>query len=111
MVDQSHNLKPKIEAMIQTVVTAQELYAKAALVDRRQLRSLQKKCDVVGAENLLKDAYATDVRDALASWRKKKKLAEDPLAAFKKSGYAERAAEERTARRKKLGIVQGGSYA
>ncbi|MBL4574886.1 MAG: hypothetical protein JKY51_02150 [Opitutaceae bacterium] len=111
MVDQSHNLKPKIEAMIQTVVTAQELYAKAALVDRRQLRSLQKKCDIVGAENLLKDAYATDVRDALASWRKKKKLAEDPLAAFKKSGYTERAAEERTARRKKLGIVQGGSYA
>ncbi len=111
MVDQSHNLKPKIEAMIQTVMTTQELCAKAALVDRRQLRSLQKKCDVVGAEDLLKDAYATDVRDALASWRKKKKLAENPLAAFKKSGYTEKAADERTKRRKKLGIVQGGSYA
>ena len=62
MVDQSHNLKPKIEAMIQTVMTAQELWAKAALVDHRKLKPLQDKGDIVGAENLLKDAFSTDVR-------------------------------------------------
>ena len=40
MIDQSHNLKGKMEAMVQTVVTAQELYLKAALVDREQLAEL-----------------------------------------------------------------------
>ena len=41
MIDQSHNLKGKIEATVQTVVTAQELWLKAALVDREQLAGLQ----------------------------------------------------------------------
>ncbi len=111
MVDQSHNLKPKIEATIQTVVTAQELWAKAALVDHKKLKGLQIKGDIVSAENLLKDAFATDVRPALAAWRKKQGLALDPLVAFRRSGYERQAARERTRRRKELGIVQGGSYA
>ena len=111
MVDQSHNVKPKIEAMIQTVMTAQELWAKAALVDHRKLQGLQVKGDIVSAENMLKDAFATDVRPAVAAWRKKQGLAPDPLVAFRKSGYERKAARERTRRRKELGIVQGGSYA
>ena len=111
MVDQSHNLKPKIEAMIQTVMTAQELWAKAALVDHRKLRVLQNKGDIVSAENLLKDAFATDVRPAIEVWRKKKGLTADPLLAHRRSGYEKAAARERTQRRKELGIVQGGSYA
>jgi L-rhamnose isomerase/sugar isomerase len=61
MIDQSHNLKGKIEAMIQTVVTAQELYAKAALVDHETLARHQKNCALVDAENCLKDAFSTDV--------------------------------------------------
>jgi L-rhamnose isomerase/sugar isomerase len=44
MIDQSHNLKGKMEAMVQTVATAQELWLKAALVDRGQLGRLQNKC-------------------------------------------------------------------
>ncbi|MEZ5278720.1 MAG: TIM barrel protein [Opitutaceae bacterium] len=111
MVDQSHNLKPKIEAMIQTVMTAQELWSKAALVDHRKLRVLQNRGDIIGAENLLKDAFATDVRPAIELWRKKKGLAADPLLAHRRSGYEKAAARERTQRRKDLGIVQGGSYA
>ena len=62
MIDQSHNLKPKIEAMIQTAVTAQELYAKACLVDRQKLRDAQARMDIVDAEQCLKDAFFTDVR-------------------------------------------------
>ncbi|MGF1484053.1 MAG: TIM barrel protein [Opitutales bacterium] len=111
MVDQSHNLKPKCEAMIQTVVTAQELYAKAALVDRKKLKKAQGTGNIVDAEECLKEAYRTDVTEALHKWRKNKGLPLEPLAEFRKSGYARNAARERKARRKELGIVQGASYA
>jgi L-rhamnose isomerase / sugar isomerase len=95
MVDQSHNLKGKIEAMIQTVNMAQQLFAKAALVDHRELAGAQKECDLVRAESLLQDAFATDVRPALHEWRKSKGLPEDPMAAFRQSGYLERITKER----------------
>jgi L-rhamnose isomerase/sugar isomerase len=95
MIDQSHNLKGKIEAMIQTVATAQELYAKAALVDHEKLARHQKSCALVDAENCLKDAFSTDVRPAVADWRRTHGLAEDPLAAFRSSGYLERITAER----------------
>src|SRR5206468_5690444 len=62
MVDQSHNLKGKIEAMIQTVGVAQQLFAKAALVDHAALAQAQRRCDLVAAETLLQDAFATDTR-------------------------------------------------
>ena len=95
MVDQSHNLKGKMEAMIQTVTTAQELYAKAALVDRENLACHQKISALVDAENCLKDAFATDVRPAIQDWRKSRGLPADPLAAFRESGYLERITAER----------------
>lgn len=107
-VDQSHNLKPKIEAMLQTVVHAQELYAKACLVDRKALASLQAKMDLVGAETLLRDAFYTDVRPMLAEWRKTKGLPVDPIAAYRQSGYEAKAAKERVARH---GLSTGGGYA
>jgi len=107
-VDQSHNLKPKIEAMLQTVVHAQELYAKACLVDRKALATLQARADIVGAETLLRDAFYTDVRPALAEWRVARKLAADPVAAFRSSGYEAKVARERTA---KYGLATSGGYA
>ena len=64
MIDQSHNLKGKIEAMIQTVCTAQELYAKAALVDHAHLAKLQDECSLVAAEETLRGAFWVDVRPA-----------------------------------------------
>ena len=97
MIDQSHNLKGKIEAMIQTVVVAQELYAKAAIVDRDGLLSAQANCDLVGAETRLQDAFSTDVRPAIAEWRRSRGLPADPLAAFRSSGYLERITSERRA--------------
>jgi L-rhamnose isomerase/sugar isomerase len=95
MIDQSHNLKGKIEAMIQTVATAQELYAKAALVDHEKLARHQKSCALVDAENCLKDAFSTDVRPAIAEWRRSHGLAEDPLSTFRASGYLERITAQR----------------
>jgi L-rhamnose isomerase/sugar isomerase len=98
MIDQSHNLKGKIEAMIQTVSMAQQFVAKAALVDHRELATAQKNCDLVQAETLLQDAFATDVRPAIREWRKSKGLPEDPLDAFRQSGYLERITKERAAK-------------
>jgi L-rhamnose isomerase / sugar isomerase len=98
MVDQSHNLKGKIEAMIQTVIMAQQLYAKAALVDWKKLATAQKNCDLIGAESLMQDAFATDIRPAIAEWRNSKGLPSDPMEAFRQSGYLERITQERAAR-------------
>lgn len=95
MVDQSHNLKGKIEAMIQTVTMAQQLFAKAALVDTKQLADAQNKCNLVAAESLLQDAFATDVRPAIHEWRESKGLPNDPMEAFRQSGYLERITKER----------------
>lgn len=112
MIDQSHNLKPKIEAMIQTVVTAQELYLKACLVDREKLQEAQARMDIVAAEELLKSAFNTDVRPILAEWRKARGLESDPLAAYRASGYEARVAQERTAARAARGeSASGGGYA
>jgi L-rhamnose isomerase/sugar isomerase len=98
MIDQSHNLKGKIEAMIQTVTMAQELYAKAALVDHAKLADAQKACDLVRAEAMLQDAFSTDVRPAIREWRASKGLPAEPLEAFRQSGYLERVSIDRAAR-------------
>jgi L-rhamnose isomerase/sugar isomerase len=95
MVDQSHNLKGKMEAMIQTVTMAQQLFAKAALVDTKKLATAQKSCNLVDAETALQDAFATDVRPAIQEWRETKGLPKDPMEAFRQSGYLERITKER----------------
>ena len=100
MIDQSHNLKGKVEEMIQTAMNAQELYLKAALVDHAALAAAQKTADIVTAEEILKAAFFADVRPLLADWRKARGLAENPLMAFRASGYTEKAAKERGARNK-----------
>jgi len=98
MIDQSHNLKGKIEAMIQTVATAQELYAKAAIVDHEKLAAAQAKCALVDAEVCLKEAFSTDVRPAIRGWARSQGLPEDPMSAFRQSGYLERITKERSKR-------------
>ncbi len=98
MIDQSHNLKGKIEEAIQTVTMAQQLFAKAALVDCEKLSQAQRQCELVAAESLLQDAFNTDVRPAIQEWRDSKGLPRDPLKAFYKSGYVQRISKERAAR-------------
>jgi L-rhamnose isomerase / sugar isomerase len=98
MIDQSHNLKGKIEAMIQTVEMAQELYSKAALVNYSKLTAAQSGCDLVRAESVLQDAFATDARPIIEEWRQSKGLPRDPMEAFRESGYLERITKQRSAR-------------
>jgi len=96
MVDQSHNLKGKIEAMIQTVCAAQEFYARAVLVDHDRLAKLQQDCSLIDAEETLRGAFWQDVRPTIREWRKSRGLPEDPLQAFRSSGYLERITRERS---------------
>ncbi len=98
MVDQSHNLKNKIEEMIQTVTTAQELYAKAAIIDFPKLARAQQDQRLIDAEDAYKDAFSTDVRPAIREWRRARGLGEDPLVAFRASGYLDRITRERAGR-------------
>jgi L-rhamnose isomerase/sugar isomerase len=98
MVDQSHNLKGKIEEAIQTITMAQQLFAKAALVDHKELSHAQNHCDLVVAESMLQDAFNIDVRPVIREWRDSKGLPRDPMKAFLESGYMERITKERAAR-------------
>ncbi len=111
MVDQSHNLKPKLEAMVQTVCEAQKQFARAQLVDRKKLAGAQKKGDIVAAETALRAAFEADVTPVLKSWRKAWGLPADPLEALRSSGIIARLGREREAARKERGETVGGSYA
>jgi L-rhamnose isomerase/sugar isomerase len=95
MIDQSHNLKGKVEAMVQTVVTAQELYAKAALVDRGRLAELQQECRLVEAEECFRGAFWQDVRPVVREWREARGLPPEPFKALRESGYVEKITQER----------------
>jgi len=111
MIDQSHNIKPKIQAMIQTATTVQELFAKALLVDRKALATAQKRDDVIACEEILKSAFNSNVTPILRAVRKAKGVPADPMKAYRASGYEQKIAKERKAKRKALGIDEGGGYA
>jgi L-rhamnose isomerase/sugar isomerase len=95
MIDQSHNMKGKMEAMVQTVVMAQELYAKAALVDHERLAELQQGCHLVEAEECFRGVFWQDVRPIVREWRTARGLPAEPLKALAESGYVEKITQER----------------
>lgn len=95
MLDQCHNIEPKIPAMIRSVMNLQEAFAKALLVDRPALLAAQAEGDVLEANRLLADAYATDVRTELAELRTRRGLPADPYRAYLTSGEAETRAAAR----------------
>lgn len=95
MIDQSHNIEPKVEAMVQSVMNIQIAYAKSLIVDRVALANAQAAGDVLGGYRALQDAYETDVRPLLAEARQRQGLRPDPIAALRESGYAEQVARER----------------
>ena len=95
MLDQCHNLEQKIPGEILSALNVQEATAKALLVDRAALDAAQCSHDVIGANQVLMDAYSTDVRPLLRELRESQGLDPDPLAAFARSGYLARAEAER----------------
>jgi L-rhamnose isomerase/sugar isomerase len=103
MIDQSHNLKGKVEAMIQSVITAQELYARAALIDQDRLADLQQSCKLVEAEECFRTAFWQDVRPLVRDWRIARGFPADPLAALAESGYIEAITRDRAPRNANAG--------
>ena len=95
MIDQSHNIEPKVEAMVQSVLNCQEAFAKALLVDQEALREKQISGDVLGAHRELYQAFQTDVRPLLAELREDMGVPTDPIASHRASGYNEKVAAER----------------
>ncbi|MFI5972225.1 L-rhamnose isomerase [Streptomyces sp. NPDC051452] len=95
MLDQCHNIEARIPAIIRSVMNVQEATAKALSVDVAALSSAQLRGDVLGANAVLMDAYNTDVRGLLAQVREESGLDPDPMAAYARSGWAERIAAER----------------
>ncbi len=95
MLDQCHNIEPKIPGQIRSVLNVQEMTARALLVDRAALREAEHAGDVLAAHGIIMDAFSTDVRPPLAEWRAARGLPPDPMAAYLASGYGERIARER----------------
>ena len=102
MLDQCHNVEDKIPGQIRSVLNVQEMTARALLVDTAALAAAQDAGDVLGANGILMDAFYTDVRADLATWRESRGLHGDPMAAYAASGYQARIAAER------VGGVQAG---
>jgi len=94
-IDQAHNVEPKLEAMVRSVLNLQECYAKSLLVDREALRAAQHAGDVLRGHEILLDAYNSDVRPLCAQVRTQLGAAEDPLAELRSSGYVERQTRQR----------------
>ena len=102
VLDQCHNIEPKIPAQIRSITNVQEAVAKALLVDRIALKKAQQEGDVLGGNDILMDAYNTDVRPLLDELRSNMGVEADPKIAYARSGYAEKIAAER------VGGVQAG---
>jgi L-rhamnose isomerase / sugar isomerase len=95
MLDQCHNIEPKIPGQIRSVLNVQEMTARALLVDRDALAEAERAGDVLAGNAALMDAFSTDVRPHLAAWRADRGLPADPLDAYRRSGYADRIVAER----------------
>ena len=95
MLDQCHNIEPKIQAQIRSVMNVQEQTARALLVDREALAQAQQAGDVLGANGILMDAFSTDVRPLLEDVRHQMSLDPDPISAFRRSGYSDAIARDR----------------
>lgn len=89
MLDQCHNIEDKIPGQIRSVLNVQEMTARALLVDTEGLEAAQQAGDILAANGILMDAFYTDVRADLASWRESRGLSADPMAAYAASGYSE----------------------
>jgi L-rhamnose isomerase/sugar isomerase len=97
MIDEGHTLKDPLEEMIQSLQSLQAAYAKALIVDYDSLDAAQSVNDLIAAEEIIKDAFETDIRPLLYHVREKMNIANptDPIAHFRHSGYRENCVKHR----------------
>ena len=84
MIDASHNVKDPLEDLLQSVEAIKVAYAKALLVDRAALEAACEENDVVLAQEIIQDAYATDVRPLLRESRFRRGGSIDPIGLYRK---------------------------
>lgn len=96
MIDQSHNIEPKIPAMIRSVLNCQTQFAKALLIQWDRLERAQAANDVMEAEATVREAFEQDVTPWLGRLREEMGLHPDPMTAFRESGYQEKIANRGT---------------
>lgn len=87
MIDQSHNIEPKIPAMIRSVLNVQTQYAKALLIDLEEVRRAQEAQDVMAAEDAVRKAFEFDVAPLLQTVREEMGVPVDPMKAYLESSY------------------------
>ncbi|MFD0796532.1 sugar isomerase [Maribacter chungangensis] len=97
MIDASHNIKDPLEDLMQSLEAIQEAYAKALLVDQTKLRDAQANHDVVTCQEILQNAYRTDVRPLLEKARLNAGGAINPVAAYRELEIRKKLIQERGA--------------
>ncbi|MBC9794676.1 TIM barrel protein [Sinomicrobium weinanense] len=95
MIDASHNIKDPLEDLIQSLDAILVAYAQALLVDREALREAQQTRDVAGCQEILQEAYRTDVRPLLKEARMRSGAAVHPLEAYRSLQVRKQLIEER----------------
>ncbi|MDO8369072.1 MAG: TIM barrel protein [Saprospiraceae bacterium] len=95
MIDASHNVKDPLEDLLQSVQNILITYAKALLVDRTALAAVQENNDVVAAEELLRDVFATDTRALVAEAARQSGGAMDPIGVYRSLGIRGQLIEKR----------------
>jgi len=95
MIDASHNVKDPLEDIMQSINAIETAYAKALIVDQKALEQAQLKNDVVLCQNILQDAFNTNVSSILARARLLNNAALNPIDAFRKLGIRKQLIKER----------------
>ncbi|GAB3316250.1 L-rhamnose catabolism isomerase [Larkinella ripae] len=95
MIDASHNVKDPLEDLLQSVEAIQLAYAQALLVDRPALEEAREANDVVRAQEILQEAFRTDVRPLVAEARRRAGGALQPLALFRQLNIRQQLISER----------------
>lgn len=95
MIDQCHYLVSKLEAMLVSVMNCQTAYAKALIVDYKTLKEKQLAGDILGAHQILVNAFETDVRPLLMQVREEMGVPVDPYAAYRNDDYEKKVQDER----------------
>ncbi len=95
MIDASHNLKDPLVDLLQSVEAIMIAYAQALLVDRDALKEAQRNNDIVKAQQILQDAYRTDLRAVVAEARLRDGAALDPIGLFNELAVRDQLIKER----------------
>jgi L-rhamnose isomerase/sugar isomerase len=95
MIDASHNVKDPLEDLLQSVEAIMIAYAQALLVDRTALSTAQQKNDVVQCQEILQNAFRTDVRPLVAEARLQAGGALQPLQLFREAAIRQTLIKER----------------